>query len=67
MKNFKGNERNMAKYIIQNNLYENKNEKYHKISATKNHYNKLNIHHLKGKEKYSKFSIFENHKKKFIF
>ena len=58
MKNFKGNERNMVKYIIENNLYENQSEKYHKISATKNHYNKLNIHHLKGKEKYSNFSIF---------
>jgi len=58
MKNFKGNERNMVKYIVENNLYENQSEKYHKISETKNHYNKLNIHHLKGKEKYSNFSIF---------
>ena len=58
MKNFKGNERDMVKYIVENNLYENQSEKYHKISATKNHYNKLNIHHLKGKEKYSNFSIF---------
>lgn len=58
MKNLKGNERSMVKYIIENNLYENQSEKYHKISETKNHYNKLNIHHMKGKEKYTNFSIF---------
>ena len=49
--------KNIINYYIENNLYE-KNKKHHKISETKNYYNRLHKSDLIGKEKYTNFSLF---------
>ena len=56
-KNIKNlNDRKRIRYIIENNLYKEKN--YNKICETKIKYNKLHKSDLMGKEKYTNFTIF---------
>ena len=46
------------KYIIESNLYENFSQNSTKITNTGNFYNKLRLCNLRGKEKYSNFTVF---------
>ena len=57
IQNFGEKGKNSIKYYIENNLYE-KSKKHHKISETKNNYNKLHRSDLMGKDKYTNFTLF---------
>ena len=46
------------KYIIESNLYDNFSQNSTKITNTGNFYNKLRLCDLRGKEKYSNFTVF---------
>ena len=46
------------KYIIENNLFDSLSQKSTKITNTRNYYNKLRNRDLRGKVKYSNFTVF---------
>ena len=46
------------RYIVENNLYDSFNQKSTKIIHTRNIYNRLKLRDLKGKHKYSNFTVF---------
>ena len=46
------------KYIVENNLYDSFSQNSTKITNTRNHFNKLRIKDLRGKDRYSNFTVF---------
>jgi len=46
------------KYIVENNLYDSFSLNSTKITNTRNHFNKLRTRDLRGKDKYSNFTVF---------
>ena len=46
------------KYIVENNLYDSFSLNSTKITNTRNHFNKLRIKDLRGKDRYSNFTVF---------